>query len=200
MAQLTRRESVRNDATRRQGSCTKASRAAKPAPSAQAACVDNPAAAQAACARPSRRRRDSVSRARPPAVRAAVAAVLALALGAFGCAPAGSAGKAPEVQASDRSYVEERVPLPEGLPFVADLAIERNIGARGLRAVMEGILTRIMYDIPSDQTIEQVTITADCVKNGAEPVIRRNPDRAVHRARVKGTHTEGTGAPTAPAS
>ena len=57
-----------------------------------------------------------------------------------------------------------------------------------------------MYDIPSDQTIEQVTITADCVKNGAEPVIRRNPDRAVHRARVKGTHTEGTGAPTAPAS
>lgn len=126
MAQLTRRESVRNDATRRQGSCTKASRAAKPAPSAQAACVDNPAAAQAACARPSRRRRDSVSRARPPAVRAAVAAVLALALGAFGCAPAGSAGKAPEVQASDRSYVEERVPLPEGLPFVADLAIDET--------------------------------------------------------------------------
>ena len=61
------------------------------------------------------------------------------------------------------------------LEAVADLAIERNIGARGLRAVMEGILTRIMYDIPSDQTIEQVTITADCVKNGAEPVIRRNP-------------------------
>ena len=86
------------------------------------------------------------------------------------------------------------------LEAMADLAIERNIGARGLRAVMEGILTRIMYDIPSDQTIEQVTITADCVKNGAEPVIRRNPDRAVHRARVKGTHTEGTGAPTAPAS
>ena len=86
------------------------------------------------------------------------------------------------------------------LEAVADLAIERNIGARGLRAVMEGILTHIMYDIPSDQTIEQVTITADCVKNGAEPVIRRNPDRAVHRARVKGTHTEGTGAPTAPAS
>lgn len=86
------------------------------------------------------------------------------------------------------------------LEAVADLAIERNIGARGLRAVMEGILTRIMYDIPSDQTIEQVTITADCVKNGAEPVIRRNPDRAVHRARVKGSHTEGTGAPTAPAS
>ena len=89
---------------------------------------------------------------------------------------------------------------PKALEAIADKAIERKIGARGLRAVMEGILTRIMYDIPSDQTIEQVTITADCVKNGAEPVIRRNPDRAVHRARVKGTHTEGTGAPTAPAS
>ena len=55
-----------------------------------------------------------------------MAAALALALGAFGCAPAGSAGKAPEVQASDRSYVEERVPLPEGLPFVADLAIDET--------------------------------------------------------------------------
>ena len=38
---------------------------------------------------------------------------------------------------------------PEGLEAVADKAIERNIGARSLRAVMEGVLTPIMYDIPS---------------------------------------------------
>ena len=60
---------------------------------------------------------------------------------------------------------------PDALEAVADKAIERNIGARGLRAVMEGVLTPIMYDIPSDHTIEQVTITAGAVNDGAAPVI-----------------------------
>ena len=41
----------------------------------------------------------------------------------------------------------------DALEAVADKAIQRNIGARGLRAVMEGILTKVMYDIPSDPTI-----------------------------------------------
>ena len=62
------------------------------------------------------------------------------------------------------------------LEAVADKAIERNIGARGLRAVMEGMLTKVMYDIPSDPTITKVTITADCV-NGAEPVVERDPEK-----------------------
>ena len=69
---------------------------------------------------------------------------------------------------------------PDALEAVADKAIERNIGARGLRAVMEGVLTTIMYDIPSDHTIEQVTITAGAVKDGAEPVILRDPNH--HRS------------------
>ena len=69
---------------------------------------------------------------------------------------------------------------PDALEAVADKAIERNIGARGLRAVMEGVLTPIMYDIPSDHTIEQVTITAGAVKDGAEPVILRDPNH--HRS------------------
>ena len=56
----------------------------------------------------------------------------------------------------------------DALEEIADKAIERNIGARGLRAVMEGVLTPIMYDIPSDHTIEQVTITAGAV-DGKEP-------------------------------
>ena len=73
---------------------------------------------------------------------------------------------------------------PEALEAVADKAIERNIGARGLRAVMEGVLTQLMYDIPSDHTIEKVTITADCVKNGAQPEIIRDPEHAVRRAKA----------------
>ena len=74
---------------------------------------------------------------------------------------------------------------PDALEAIADLAIERNIGARGLRAVMEGVLTKLMYDIPSDPTIAQVTITADCVKNGARPEIVHDPERVVRRAKLK---------------
>ena len=76
------------------------------------------------------------------------------------------------------------------LEAVADQAIERNIGARGLRAVMEGVLTKIMYEIPSDTTITQVTITEDCVKNGAEPLLERDPEKAVRRAKLKTGKTE----------
>ena len=78
----------------------------------------------------------------------------------------------------------------EALKAVADQAIERNIGARGLRAVMEGLLTRVMYDIPSDPTITKVTITADCVKGKSEPVITRDPEKATRRAKVKGGKKE----------
>ena len=62
---------------------------------------------------------------------------------------------------------------PEALEVVADSAIERNIGARGLRAVMEGILTQIMFDIPSDPTITKVIITAECARGEAEPQLVR---------------------------
>ena len=87
---------------------------------------------------------------------------------------------------------------PSALEAVADLAIERNIGARGLRAVMEGVLTKIMYEIPSDPTITQVTITENCVKNGDEPVIERDPEKAVRRAKLKTGKTDNKSA--APAS
>ena len=60
---------------------------------------------------------------------------------------------------------------PDALEAVADKAIERNIGARGLRAVMEGVLNGIMYEIPSDPTVSGVTITAACVRDGEAPVL-----------------------------
>ena len=65
----------------------------------------------------------------------------------------------------------------EALRAVADLAVERNIGARGLRAILEGTMTRIMYDVPSDPTIVKVTITAESVKEGKQPDIVRDPNR-----------------------
>ena len=65
------------------------------------------------------------------------------------------------------------------LEAVADKAIERNIGARGLRAVMEGILTNIMFDIPSDPTVEKVVITPACVRGECGPeIVRGSGERA----------------------
>ena len=62
----------------------------------------------------------------------------------------------------------------DALEAIADKASEMKIGARGLRSVMEGIMTDIMYTVPSEHDIEKVIVTADCVKNGTGPdVIRK---------------------------
>ena len=57
------------------------------------------------------------------------------------------------------------------LEAIAEKAIERQIGARGLRAIMESVMTDIMYKIPSDPAIQSVLITEDCVRNGTEPQV-----------------------------
>ena len=63
------------------------------------------------------------------------------------------------------------------LEAAADKAIERGIGARGLRAVLEEVMTKVMYDVPSDPTIVKVSIHADSVKQGAAPELTRDPER-----------------------
>ena len=66
---------------------------------------------------------------------------------------------------------------PGALEAVADKSVERGIGARGLRAVLEGVMTQVMYDIPSDGTITEVDITPESVKDGQPPKIIRDPER-----------------------
>ena len=66
---------------------------------------------------------------------------------------------------------------PEALTAVAEKAIERGIGARGLRAVLEEVMTQVMYDVPSDSTIAKVIITPACVTDRAQPELIRDPDR-----------------------
>ncbi len=61
---------------------------------------------------------------------------------------------------------------PEALRAVAQKAMERGIGARGLRAVLEETMTGLMYNIPSDPTITGVTITPESINGEGEPVIR----------------------------
>jgi len=63
----------------------------------------------------------------------------------------------------------------EALGAIADRAIELEIGARGLRSIMEKIMLRIMYDIPSDRKIEKVTITKECVLGMSPPQITKRP-------------------------
>ena len=66
---------------------------------------------------------------------------------------------------------------PGALEAVADKSMERGIGARGLRAVLEEVMTQVMYEIPSDGSVVEVDITAESVKEGTEPRIVRDPER-----------------------
>ena len=52
----------------------------------------------------------------------------------------------------------------EALEEVAGMALERNTGARGLRAILEDAMTEIMYEIPSRHDVARVEITADCIR------------------------------------
>ena len=69
---------------------------------------------------------------------------------------------------------------PEALAAMADVTLERKTGARGLRSVFESTLKELMFQIPSDSTVEKVTITPETVRSGAEPIILRNPKKESH--------------------
>lgn len=58
----------------------------------------------------------------------------------------------------------------EALELVADMAIERKTGARGLRAILEDVMLDIMFDIPSRTDIESCTITGDVIEKNTPPV------------------------------
>ena len=62
---------------------------------------------------------------------------------------------------------------------VADLAIKRNIGARGVRAIMEGVLQEYMFTTPSDKSISRIVFNAGCVNGTESPIIehRQHPLR-----------------------
>ena len=67
---------------------------------------------------------------------------------------------------------------PEAVELIAKQALERKTGARGLRSILENIMNDIMYEIPSDETIESCLITKETVLGESEPLI-------VHREPVK---------------
>lgn len=58
---------------------------------------------------------------------------------------------------------------PDALESIAQLAVDRKIGARGLRSIIESVMMDLMYEIPSDETIGICTITKDVVEKHAQP-------------------------------
>ena len=88
----------------------------------------------------------------------------------------------------------------EALKAAARRAVERGIGARGLRAVLEEVMTKIMYDIPSDPTIVKVTITPQCVTDGETPELVRDPKRVQRPKLGKADLREERGGIPAPTS
>jgi len=60
---------------------------------------------------------------------------------------------------------------PDALEAIADLAVERKTGARGLRSILENIMRQTMFEIPSQDDVRQVIITRDAVAQKADPEI-----------------------------
>ncbi len=61
----------------------------------------------------------------------------------------------------------------DALLAVAKIAKEQNTGARGLRGILENVLTDLMFTTPSDETIKKIVINADVVNGKAKPKITR---------------------------
>lgn len=60
---------------------------------------------------------------------------------------------------------------------IAEEATKKNIGARGLRSIMESVLIGPMYEIPSQEDVVEVVITRDCVEKKTAPVVKRIPGK-----------------------
>jgi len=75
---------------------------------------------------------------------------------------------------------------PESLDAIADLALLRGTGARGLRAIMESVLLAVMYEVPSRSDIAKVVVTAESISDGAKPTfIQRTGDIPKRAARAE---------------
>ena len=60
---------------------------------------------------------------------------------------------------------------PDAIDAIAEKALERKTGARGLRSIMENIMMDIMYEIPSDDTIESCVVTKESVEGTSQPFV-----------------------------
>ena len=78
----------------------------------------------------------------------------------------------------------------DALRAIAELALKRKSGARGLRAIIEGVMMDTMYDLPSKDSVRKCIITEEAVRKG----IRPRPDRG----RTRGRAAEAAAVPDQP--
>ena len=80
---------------------------------------------------------------------------------------------------------------PDALDAIAELALKRGTGARGLRAILESVLLGVMYDVPSRADIAKVILTHECISDGGAPtLIARTGDIPKRGARRDKGHEE----------
>jgi ATP-dependent Clp protease ATP-binding subunit ClpX len=70
----------------------------------------------------------------------------------------------------------------EALRAVARKALKRGTGARGLRAILEHVMTDIMFDLPARDDVREVVITAESITEGRPPLVVTESRRAVKEA------------------
>ena len=58
---------------------------------------------------------------------------------------------------------------PDAVVAIAEKAIKRNTGARGLRSIIEETMTDIMFEVPSDRSVKRCIVTKDCIVNDTRP-------------------------------
>ena len=75
----------------------------------------------------------------------------------------------------------------EALDYVADLALKKETGARGLRAILEGVMTELMYDIPSMKNVDKVVITKKVIEKKEKAKIINIADNDIKAAKEKNT-------------
>lgn len=85
----------------------------------------------------------------------------------------------------------------DALFAIADKTLERETGARGLRSIMEGLLTPLMYAAPSDYMVEKITITEKSVNNNETPNIQKNPNRKPEKLKAPKIQVKGKNRGTA---
>ena len=59
----------------------------------------------------------------------------------------------------------------EALEAIAEKALEKKTGARGLRSIIEKAMLDLMYDIPSNDTIKEIIVTPEVIREGKQPVL-----------------------------
>jgi ATP-dependent Clp protease ATP-binding subunit ClpX len=73
---------------------------------------------------------------------------------------------------------EVKITFDEGaLAAIAQKALKRGTGARGLRAILEEVLMEVMFDLPSREDVVEVKVTESCITNGTQPLLEISPLR-----------------------